>query len=103
LVVSNGEPRPIGELVDCILAAHGLPPVGRSVPKPIAFGAGWLAERVWDRAPLDGEPPMTTFLAEQLGTAHWFDQRHTQTVLGWAPAISIDEGLAALAASVSRL
>ena len=25
-----------------------------------------------------GEPPMTRFLAEQLSTAHWFDQRETR-------------------------
>ena len=40
---------------------------------------------------------MTRFLAEQLSTAHWFDQRHTQAVLDWKPAVSLDEGLARLA------
>jgi nucleoside-diphosphate-sugar epimerase len=40
---------------------------------------------------------MTKFLAEQLSTAHWFDQRETRKLLGWAPAVSIDEGLERLA------
>jgi nucleoside-diphosphate-sugar epimerase len=44
-----------------------------------------------------GEPPMTRFLAEQLSTAHWFDQRRTREALRWAPRVSIAEGLAALA------
>ncbi len=98
LVVSNGEPRPIAELVNGILSAHGLPPVSLRLPKAIAFGAGWVAERVWDRARLNGEPPMTTFLAEQLGTAHWFDQQETRRILNWKPAVTVDEGLERLAA-----
>ncbi|MFW2380891.1 MAG: NAD-dependent epimerase/dehydratase family protein [Acidimicrobiales bacterium] len=96
VVVSNGEPRPIADLVHGIVTAHGLDPAVRRIPKPAAFAAGWLAERAWDRLTLDGEPPITTFLAEQLGTAHWFDQRHTRAVLQWEPAVSIDEGLALL-------
>jgi nucleoside-diphosphate-sugar epimerase len=41
---------------------------------------------------------MTRFLAEQLATAHWFDQRRTREALGWAPQVSLDEGFAALKA-----
>ena len=37
---------------------------------------------------------MTRFLAEQLSTAHWFDQRRTRELLGWTPALGIDDGLA---------
>ncbi|HWV78711.1 MAG TPA: NAD(P)-dependent oxidoreductase, partial [Isoptericola sp.] len=44
------------------------------------------------------EPPMTRFLAEQLSTAHWFDQRATRRDLRWVPAVSVDEGLRRLAA-----
>ena len=46
-----------------------------------------------------GDPPLTRFLAEQLATAHWFDQRRTRELLGWAPRVSLDEGLAALSRS----
>ena len=38
------------------------------------------------------DPPMTRFLAEQLSTAHWFDQRETRAALGWAPRVGLDEG-----------
>jgi nucleoside-diphosphate-sugar epimerase len=93
LVVSNGEPRPIADLVSGIVTAHGLAPPARRVPKPVAFAAGWVAEQAWDRLPLSGEPPMTTFLAEQLSTAHWFDQRDSRRILRWEPKVSIDEGL----------
>ena len=45
---------------------------------------------------------MTRFLAEQLSTAHWFDQRETRAVLGWTPAVSLDEGFERLAAAYGR-
>ena len=45
---------------------------------------------------------MTRFLAEQLSTAHWFDQRRTREALAWTPAVSIAEGLERLAAHYRR-
>jgi nucleoside-diphosphate-sugar epimerase len=39
---------------------------------------------------------MTRFLAEQLSTAHWFDQRATRAALGWIPRVGLDEGFARL-------
>jgi len=41
-------------------------------------------------------PPLTRFLAEQLATAHWFDQRRTRAALGWRPQVSLDEGFSRL-------
>jgi nucleoside-diphosphate-sugar epimerase len=66
----------------------------------MAWLAGWVAERAWrvhPRADDAGDPPMTTFLAEQLATAHWFDQRETQRVLQWSPTVGLDEGFRRLA------
>jgi len=40
---------------------------------------------------------LTQFLAEQLGTAHWFDPRPARDDLGWTPTVSIDDGLVRLA------
>ncbi len=40
---------------------------------------------------------MTRFLAGQLATAHWFDQRLARGVLDWSPRISLDQGFALLA------
>ena len=45
---------------------------------------------------------MTRFLAEQLSTAHWFDQRDTRRLLAWSPEVSLDEGLRRLAADYAR-
>lgn len=95
-VVSNGEPRPIGELITRILSAAGLDAPRLKVPVAIARFGGRLAERWWEYRGLQEDPPMTEFLAEQLSTAHWFDQSETRTALQWKPTVSLDEGFARL-------
>ncbi|KSU66399.1 NAD-dependent epimerase/dehydratase family protein [Arthrobacter sp. NIO-1057] len=105
LVVTNGEPRPVGELIAGICQAGGAPAPKLNVPGWLARGAGSVIEKVWLAAGSKGlvhdEPPMTRFLAEQLSTAHWFDQRETHKVLDWKPVVSIDEGIAKLRAHYS--
>jgi 2-alkyl-3-oxoalkanoate reductase len=96
-VIANGEPRPIAELVLGICQAAGLDVAPRRVPLRLALGAGAVIERLWAIRGGDTEPPLTRFLAEQLGTAHWFDPRPAQDDLGYVPVVSIDEGLRRLA------
>ena len=102
-VVANGEPRPIRELVLGICAAAGLEVTPREVPRSIATVAGSLVESVWKLRRTQTEPPLTRFLAEQLGTAHWFDPRPVREDIGWVPRVSIDEGLRRLAAFFQSL
>ena len=97
-VIANGEPRPIRELIEGILRAAGVTAEPKVVPLRLALGAGSVVERIWARAKPDEEPPLTRFLAEQLGTAHWFDPRPARDDLGWRPTVTIDQGLAELAA-----
>ncbi len=93
LVVTNGEPRPAGELVARICAAAGVPAPRRRIPLPVAWTAGAAVEAAWAVTRRRSTPPITRFLAEQLATAHWFDQRRTREALGWQPEVSLDEGL----------
>lgn len=97
-VVSNGQPRPVRELLDGIAVAAGLPAPRLRVPATVAKAAGAVIERAWERLGRDDDPPITSFLAEQLSTAHWFDQRETQRALEWQPAVGLDEGLTRVAA-----
>jgi nucleoside-diphosphate-sugar epimerase len=95
--LSQGEPRPLWDLINRILAAAGAPPVTRTVPAPAAVLAGGLLEAAFRALRLPGEPPMTRFLAHQLSTAHWFDIAAARRDLGYEPRVSIDEGLRRLA------
>jgi len=101
LVISNAQPRTVAEILQRILVSAGLPPEIKHVPATVAIGAGTLAEIIWERTDRSDDPPMTRFLAEQLSTAHWFDQRKTQELLQWSPTTSLDEGFVALAGHLS--
>ena len=102
LVVTNGEPRPIAELLSALCRAAGAPEPTRHVPVRLAHTAGTVAESLWTLtrgrrpgSPAD-DPPLTRFLVEQQATAHWFDQRLTRHILQWRPRVSLDEGFAEL-------
>ncbi|MCP3994797.1 MAG: NAD-dependent epimerase/dehydratase family protein [bacterium] len=95
-VVSNGQPRPVAEMVARIVRAAGLEPPRLKVPYRLAKAGGIAVEKLWDRSDRDDDPPITAFLAEQLATAHWFDQRETREALDWEPLVSLDEGFALL-------
>jgi nucleoside-diphosphate-sugar epimerase len=94
--ISNGEPLPISELVNRILAAAGLPPVRRSVPVWLAYGAGAAMEAAYGLLRLPGEPRMTRMIARHLATAHWYDISAARRDLGYRPAVTIEQGLARL-------
>ncbi len=96
--ISNGEPRPLWNLVNGILAAGGKPPVHRSVPAPMAHAAAAAMEGVHRLLRLKSEPRLTRFVLRELSTAHWFDISAARRDLGYQPRVSIDEGLRRLAA-----
>jgi len=97
LVVSNGEPRPVAEILERVCRAAGAPgPRGR-VPFPVAHALGAMFEAVWAVSNRRDTPPLNRFLAEQLATAHWFDLRRTREALQWHPRVSLDEGFLRLA------
>jgi 2-alkyl-3-oxoalkanoate reductase len=97
LVVSNGEPRPIREILLRLCAAAGVQGPTISVP----FAAAWLAGAAADAACAITRqrirPALTRFTAEQMATAHWFDQRRSRNALNWSPHVSLDDGFARLA------
>jgi nucleoside-diphosphate-sugar epimerase len=97
-VITNGEPRTVADLLAGICRAGGVEPPRWRVPAGLARAAGGAVEALWSVRPGADEPPMTRFLAEQLSTAHWFDQRATRADLHWRPAVSVDEGFRRLAA-----
>ncbi len=91
-VVSNGQPRTVAELLGRFCRAAGVPGPRARVPLPVAWAGGAVAERVWERTGRSDDPPMTSFMAEQLATAHWFDQRATRRALAWEPQVTLEEG-----------
>jgi nucleoside-diphosphate-sugar epimerase len=91
--ISNGEPLPLWEMVNRILAAVAIQPVTRSIPPKLAYAAGCICEGLWGLLHLSGEPPMTRFVAHELATSHWFDISAARRDFGYNPEVSIEEGL----------
>jgi nucleoside-diphosphate-sugar epimerase len=91
--LSNGEPMPLWDLVNRILAAADLPPVTRTMPASVAYALGWLLEVVYGLWRIQREPPLTRFVARELATAHWFDLTAARRDLDYRPLVSIEVGL----------
>ena len=98
--ITQGEPLPVWELVNKILAAAEVPPVTRTISPRLAYCAGAVLETLYRVTGRQSEPRMTRFLAEELSHAHWFDISAAKRDLGWEPARSIDEGMKLLRESL---
>lgn len=96
--ISNGEPRPMKEIINGILVAAGLPPEERSLPLKAALVAGAVFENLQKVFPNKEGPRMTRFVARNFSSAHWFDISAARHDLGYEPQVSIDEGLVRLRA-----
>ena len=97
--ISNGEPRTQADIILGLLQAAGMEVEVKPVPPAIAMVAGTVIEAAWKLLWLKSDPPLTRWSAAHLSTAHWYDISAAKRDLGYEPAISIDEGLARLAAS----
>ncbi len=92
--VNDPAPVELWPFVNRLFAALDIPPVTRSVPVGVARAAGAVAERVWQLFGLAGEPPMTRFVAAQLGTTHTYDVGPAVRDFGYTPEVDHDEAFA---------
>ncbi|WP_411833606.1 2-alkyl-3-oxoalkanoate reductase [Pseudoxanthomonas mexicana] len=100
--ISNGEPRPMREVLNALLDTAGAPRVEKTLSFKAAYRIGRACEVLWKVLPLKGDPPMTRFLAEQLSTAHWYDMGPARRDFGYVPMVSFDEGIIKLKQSLQR-
>lgn len=95
--IGQGEPVPLWDMIDWILAAAGKGPVtGQLSPRTAKLTAACL-EWLYRWLPLPGEPSLTRFMAAELSTDHWFTIDAARRDLGYEPLVSIEAGLARLA------
>ena len=67
-----------------------------------AYALGAACDALWTLLPLRGDPPMTRFLAEQLGTSHWYSMAPAARDFGYVPKVSMAEGLERLRRTLHR-
>ena len=100
--LSNGEPLPIADLINRILAAAGMPSITCHISAKKAYALGAFLEGTYKLLGKKSEPPMTRFVARQLSTAHWFNLDAIKRDLGYHPTVSIDEGMRRLTVSLGN-
>jgi len=91
--INEPEPVKLWDWIDLLLARAGLPPVKKSVPHGAAWLAGAMCETVYGALRVRAEPPMTRFLAAQLGSDHWYSIDKARRDFGYHPIVSVAEGL----------
>lgn len=84
--ITDGQPVPCWEWISTILDCAGLEPPKGSVSVQTAYRIGAALESLYRWTGQTKEPPMTRFVALQLGVDHYFDISLARERLGYAPA-----------------
>ncbi len=97
--IAQGEPCTASQLIARILeaASRGRAEVRGTLPAWLGKAGAFILERYWKIMKLSGEPPLTSFVAEELTLPHWFKLSAARRDLGFVPPLSMAEGLAKLA------
>jgi nucleoside-diphosphate-sugar epimerase len=90
--VTDPDPVLLWPWINEFLAGVGEPVLTRSVSLRAARAVGAVLEVLWTLLPLPGEPPMTRFIAAQLGTAHWYDLGAARRDFGLSTVVDGVEG-----------
>ncbi len=100
--ISQGSPVNCWQWIDQLLALASLAPVRKSVSLRTAWRVGAALEAVYGTLRLRSEPPMTRFLAAQLGLSHYFRIDRAVADFGFGPTITTAEGMRRLGESLAR-
>lgn len=101
--VGQEKPIELWKFIDSLLDCMGLPPVSGQVPTSIAYIAGFCLEWAYRlRGIQDREPPMTRFLALNLGRSCYFSHMQAKRDFKYKPRVSIEQGLANVRASLQK-
>ena len=91
-----GQERPVKlwDFINQILSQVKVEPVMRSIDVGSAYRLGWLLEKAFGIMGIKKpEPPMTRFVALNLGKSHYFSHEKAKRDFGYVPKVSIEEGL----------
>jgi len=98
--ISNGEPLPLWDLINRMLACADVAPISRGISATTAYNVGAVLEAIYTVTRRQDEPRMTRFVARQLSTSHWFRQDAARRDLGYVPQVTVEEGLRRLTESL---
>ena len=91
-----GQERPVKlwDFINQILGHMKIEPVMGAIDVTTAYRLGWVMEKAFKLAGIQKpEPPMTRFVALNLGKSHYFSHAKAKRDFGYIPRVSIEEGL----------
>jgi nucleoside-diphosphate-sugar epimerase len=91
--ISQGDPRPLRDILNELMRAAELPPVKKSIPFSVAYVAACLLESFYRIFRVTAEPPLTRYLVLKMARDQYFDITAARRDLGYNPAISVKEGM----------
>ena len=95
--ITNGEPTPIAEITNKLIACAGCAPVTATIPFKVAYKLGAVIEWIYRTFKIKSEQPITPWMACELAHDHWFKIDAAERDFGYKPRISIEQGLKILA------
>ena len=91
-----GQERPVKlwDFINQVLGFVKVEPVMKVIDVDTAYRLGWMLEKVFKLAGIQKpEPPMTRFVALNLGKSHYFSHAKAKRDFGYEPRVTIEEGL----------
>lgn len=91
-----GQERPVRlwDFINQVLGYVKVEPVMRTIDVNTAYRLGWFLEKAFKALGINKpEPPMTRFVALNLGKSHYFSHEKAKKHFGYVPKVSIEEGL----------
>jgi nucleoside-diphosphate-sugar epimerase len=97
--VTDGEPLVFKDFVTRLLATQGVEIPDKSLPAGLASAIAVAGEAAWRVLPLPGQPPVSRLALWLSSQECTIDISKARSELGYAPVVTVEEGLAALAAA----
>jgi nucleoside-diphosphate-sugar epimerase len=96
--LTDGEPSEFRELITRLLATQGVKAPERSLPRWVARAAAAIVEASWPLVGGARQPPLTRMMVRLIGEEVTVSDAKARRELGYTGAVTVDEGLAELAA-----
>jgi nucleoside-diphosphate-sugar epimerase len=100
--VSDDQPIGVWTMAERMLAAAGHGPITKIISPGMAWAVASMFETTFRLFGVQSEPLITRFAVSELTHAQWFDISAAKKDLGYAPLVSLDEGLIRLKQSFSK-
>ena len=97
--LTDGEPLEFRDFVTRLVRTQGVEPSARELPLRVGDALARITEWLWQEFPISGEPPLTRTAMNLFFREVTVSDTKAQSELGYRPLVSIEQGLAELAAA----